>query len=142
MKQCTPDRFNYRSTKDNVINYLTLLISLLLTINIKDDKRIFIVLIVSTIVQLLICCFITCRGISIIYCFLFGFIIKYYRDKQNYKTSNRLIILIMILLILSGTSLIKTKGFMHFILFMSYHILFVIGGSVFTFIPINPELKL
>jgi hypothetical protein len=136
MIKCKLSMFSYRSTKDNIINYLILLISLFLVFDQKNDIRIFIVLIVSTIIQISLCCVLDCYGVSIIYCFIFGFLIKSYIDKHDYKKSYYLIGQTLFLLILSGLNSDATESIKEFISFIMLHILFVIVGSLFTFIPV------
>ena len=134
MRPCHLNIFDYGTIPKNIINYSILGFSLLLAYNTREDLRIYIVLFVSTFVQILLCsCLVSCHGISIIYCFIFGFLIKSYRDKKDYKTSNYLILMTTLLILVSGITF--DIQFTKLLLFIFYHTLFIGVGACFAFIP-------
>jgi len=136
MGPCHLNIFDYGTIPKNIINYSILGLSLLLAYNSKDDLRIYIVVFVSTFVQILLCsCLVSCHGISIFYCFNFGFLIKSYRDKKDYKTSNYLILMTTLLILVSGITF--DIQFTKLLLFIFNHALFIGVGACFTFIPPN-----
>jgi len=123
---------DYGTNESNIINYFILLLSLYYAFTI-NDIRIFDVIIISTIIQLSLYLLpFKCFGISIIYCFIFGFIIK---SKFNYNKSESitLFIIVSFLLILSGLTFVKLRySILQFIGFILYHYIFIIIGSLFT----------
>jgi hypothetical protein len=134
MRPCHLNIFDYGTIPKNIINYSILGISFLLAYNTREDLRIYIVLCVSTFVQILLCsCLVSCHGISIIYCFIFGFLIKSYRDKKDYKTSNNLILMTTLLIFVSGITF--NIQFTKLLVFLLYHMLFIGVGASFTLIP-------
>lgn len=136
MRPCHLNIFDYGTIPKNIINYSILGLSLLLAYNSKDDLRIYIVVFVSSFVQILLCsCLVSCHGISIIYCFIFGFLIKSYRDKKDYKTSNYLILMTTLLILVSGITF--DIQFTKLLLFIFNHALFIGVGACFAFIPPN-----
>ena len=123
---------NYGTNESNIVNYSILLLSLYYAF-IINDIRIFNVIIISTIIQLSLYLLpFKCFGISIIYCFIFGFIIKSKFDKNKLE-SIMLFTIVSFLLILSGLTFKKLRSnILYFIIFILYHYFFIIIGSMFT----------
>jgi hypothetical protein len=128
---------NYGTHESNLINYTILLLSFYYAYEKRDDMRIYIVSTVSIFIQLALCTFLfPCRGISIIYCFIFGFLIKAYLDENRTKKATNLAILLSFLLVLSGLSFDIVRTYPLLLLgFLAEHALFTSIGVLFAFIP-------
>jgi hypothetical protein len=148
MVNCTLNIFDYGTISSNLLNYSILVLSLFLAFWQNNDKRIYIVVFVSIFIQLLLCsCFVSCIGISIIYCFIFGYLIKHYRDNKKIKESNYLIATTVSLIVLSGIVLLSggtrinsgnsnlNSKITALSVFLLNHAIFVGVGACFTFIP-------
>lgn len=148
MVNCTLNIFDYGSMSSNFVNYSILAISLFLAFWQNTDKRIYIVVFVSIFIQLLLCsCIVSCIGISIIYCFIFGYLIKRYRDDNKINKSNYLIAATILLILLSSIVLVSSRNNIYgnnsnlnskiiaILIFLFNHAIFVGLGTCFTFIP-------
>lgn len=138
MKTCSHllTSLNYGTIESNFVNYYILGLSGYYAYEKREDLRTYSVVIVSILIQLGLCgCLLPCRGISIIYCFLFGFLIKTYIDEKN-KKGVFLSILFSVLLVVSGLTfeIIRTYP-MLLIGFIAEHVLFTAVGVLFALIP-------
>ena len=139
MKLCTNliKSLHYGTAESDFVNYYILGLSAYYAYEKRADQRIYIVLLVSILIQLGLCgCLLPCRGISIIYCFLFGFLIKTYIDEKNTKKALSLSILLSLLLILSSLTFeVIRKNPLLLVGFLLYHVLFTATGVLFALIP-------
>jgi hypothetical protein len=144
MLNCRLNIFDYGTISSNVVNYSILALSLFLAFWQNNDKRIYIVVFVSIFIQFLLCsCILSCIGISLIYCFIFGYLIKHYRDDNKIKESNYLIGTTVLLILLSGIVAVSTRTTMYgsnskiiaILTFLLDHAIFVGLGACFTIIP-------
>ena len=128
---------NYGTNESNLINYSILLLSFYYAYEKRDDMRIYLVSSISIFIQVVLCTFLLpCRGISIIYCFIFGFLIKAYTDEKRTKKATHLAILLSFLLVLSGLSFDIVRGNPLLLLgFLAEHVLFTAVGVSFALIP-------
>ena len=116
-----------------LLNYGILFIALVMSL-VAGDVRFIIVLCVGIFVQLYLCSAIMdCVGISIIYCFLFGFLIKLYADHGYILMSFILVVTVFLELAIVYFFMDNVNGIPWD--FIQNHVLFLIVGSLFTFIP-------
>jgi hypothetical protein len=130
---------NYGTPESNFVNYYILGLSGYYAYEKRQDPRIYLVLFSSILIQLGLCEYLLpCRGISIIYCFIFGFLIKTYMDEKNTKKALFLSIALSLLLILSGLTfeIIRTNP-MLLVGFLLEHAVFTGVGVLFALIPIK-----
>ena len=140
MKLCTNllKSLNYGTPESNFVNYYILGLSGYYAYEKRKDPRIYLVVIISIFIQLGLCGFLLlCRGISIIYCFIFGFLFITYMDEKNKKTVF-LSVLFSFLLVISGLTfqVIRTNP-MLLLGFLLEHALFTGVGVLFALIPIK-----
>lgn len=75
----------YPKASSNFLNYSILLVSLCLASSKRDDYRMWVVLVVSSLLQILVGpVFQLAFGISTIYCALFGYLLKCLYDEKKY----------------------------------------------------------
>jgi hypothetical protein len=130
-------QLHYGKKLPNIVNYTILIVSILLAfLEFYSDYRMYMVLCISTIIQLSVLKYTLHRGISIIYCFLIGFLIAEY-FKQDKKKMIILIVGYIIAMIVSYITLYtyNQTSFVDFCRFFVIHCLFVVVGSLFSFIP-------
>lgn len=136
-----PDHFDLCitvKTIPNIVNYVILFIAIILAfVEFHNDYRMYLVVALSTIVQISTCTFITrCRGISIIYCFLFGFIFaEYFKEKR--KETGHLVAGFIVALVVSYFTLqsLNYVSLNDCLIFVRNHCLFILVGSMFSFLP-------
>ena len=125
---------DYGTFESNFVNYFILGLSFYYAYEKREDIRLYLVLFLSIFIQFGLCgCLLHCRGISIIYSFLFGFLIKSYIDK---KKAIYLSIVFSFLLILSGLTFEVIRNNPLLLLgFLAEHALFTATGVLFALIP-------
>jgi hypothetical protein len=130
---------NYGTPESNFVNYYILGLSGYYAYEKRQDLRIYLVLFSSILIQLGLCEYLLpCRGISIIYCFLFGFLIKTYMDEKNTKKAVSLSIALSLLLIVSGfTFEVIRANPLLLIGFLLEHAIFTAVGVLFALIKLQ-----
>ena len=128
----------YKNLTDNIVNYTILIISIIiLFIEEYDQFRAWFLLLTSIFIQIFVCNYLkNCYGISIIYCFILGFLIIKYLTEKKYEK--------FVITLLSTLTLLFTIIYYFFeyrgnIFLKSFfiHILFLFAGFIYILIPKN-----
>lgn len=119
-------------------NYTLLIICILiLLLEEYNQYRAWFLIISAFMIQIITCNYLTkCHGISIIYSFILGFLIKKYFDEKLYTKAILMLLFTLFILFIILFYFIRLRN-KDLILSFFYHIIFIFIGMIYTFIPNN-----